>query len=102
MRNHGGAGGFACLLLQFIDQLTPPAFIIIAHQERIASSNRRANSSGPAGRGDNFVTRCCGSVPSTNAGISALLYPTAHKPFGVFNRRIISVIWPERIFPASA
>src|SRR3954467_2316690 len=36
-----------------------------------ASSNRRVSSSDPAGRGDSLVTRCCGRVPSTNAGISA-------------------------------
>src|SRR5262245_8786261 len=36
----------------------------------IESSKSRASSSGPAARGDSFVTRCCGSVPSTSAGMS--------------------------------
>ena len=41
------------------------------HQATIASANSLARSSGPAGRGASFVTRCCGSVPSTRAGMSA-------------------------------
>jgi len=36
-----------------------------------ASSNMLANSFSPAGRGDSLVTRCCGRVPSTKAGISS-------------------------------
>ncbi len=42
----------------------------VNHQATIASSKSAASSSAPAGRGDSFVTRCCGSVPSTNAGMS--------------------------------
>ena len=40
------------------------------HQQRIASSKSAARLSAPAGRGASFVTRCCGSVPSTSAGMS--------------------------------
>ena len=43
---------------------------ITPYQATIASPKRVLNSSGPAGRGDSFVTRCCGSVPSTSAGMS--------------------------------
>ena len=32
-----------------------------------------ASSPGPAGMGESFVTRCCGRVPSTSAGMSASL-----------------------------
>ncbi len=41
-----------------------------SHHAVIASSKRRPRSSGLAGRGESFVTRCCGSVPSTSTGIS--------------------------------
>ena len=41
------------------------------HQAIIASSNRSASSSSPKDRGESFVTRCCGSVPATSAGISS-------------------------------
>ena len=44
--------------------------VFSGHHAVMASSNSRARSSGPAGRGDSFVTRCCGSVPSTSAGMS--------------------------------
>ncbi len=43
------------------------------HQYRMASSKRRARSSAVAWRGDSFVTRCCGSVPATSAGMSAVV-----------------------------
>ena len=43
------------------------------HHVTIACSNRRARSSSPAGRGESLVTRCCGSVPATSAGISAVV-----------------------------
>ena len=42
----------------------------VGHQATIASSNSAASCSGPAGRGARLVTRCCGSVPSTSAGMS--------------------------------
>jgi hypothetical protein len=35
------------------------------------ASNSSASSSRPAGRGDSFVTRCCGRVPSTRLGMSS-------------------------------
>jgi len=41
------------------------------HHATIASSKSAASSSGPAGRGDSFVTRCCGNVPSTRPAMSA-------------------------------
>jgi hypothetical protein len=44
--------------------------VFSGHHATIESSNSLAKSSGPAGRGDSFVTRCCGSVPSTSAGMS--------------------------------
>jgi CubicO group peptidase (beta-lactamase class C family) len=40
------------------------------HQAVMASSNSFPSSSGPAGRGESFVTRCCGSVPSTSVAMS--------------------------------
>ena len=43
----------------------------LLHHATIASSNSALSSSAPAGRGESFVTRCCGSVPSTSAGMSA-------------------------------
>src|SRR5262249_53432103 len=36
----------------------------------IDSSNSFAKSSAVAARGESFVTRCCGSVPSTSVGMS--------------------------------
>ena len=51
-----------------------------------ASSNSLASCSSPAGRGDSFVTRCWGRVPSTSAAMCELLYPSALSPFGTFNR----------------
>src|ERR1700722_2213218 len=45
-------------------------WVIVLYQAVIASSNNVLNSSGPAGRGESLVTRCCGSVPSTSFGIS--------------------------------
>ena len=42
----------------------------VRHQAAMASSKSALNSSGPAGRGASFVTRCCGTVPSTSAGMS--------------------------------
>ena len=39
----------------------------------IAISNKRARSSSEAGRGDSFVTLCCGSVPFTSAGMSSVV-----------------------------
>jgi AraC-like DNA-binding protein len=42
----------------------------VRHQATMASSNSAHNCSGPAARGDSVVTRCCGSVPSTSAGMS--------------------------------
>ena len=49
----------------------PSAGCFWGYQADMAFSNRRLKSSAAAGRGDSFVTRCCGSVPSTSAGISA-------------------------------
>ena len=40
------------------------------YQATSESSNSLLRSSGLAGRGDSLVTRCCGSVPSTSAGMS--------------------------------
>ena len=68
----------------------------------MASSNRRASSSGLAGLGESFVTRCCGSVPSTSAGMSALVYPTAFKPFGTARRSMNQVMRSASTVPASA
>ncbi len=42
----------------------------LSYQAIIADSKSCASSSGPAGRGDNFVTRCCGNVPSTSVPMS--------------------------------
>ena len=42
----------------------------VPYQATIASLKIWAKSSGPKGRGESLVTRCCGSVPSTSAGIS--------------------------------
>jgi hypothetical protein len=42
----------------------------IGYQAVMAFSKSFANSSLSAGRGESCVTRCCGSVPSTNAGTS--------------------------------
>src|SRR5262249_35544872 len=41
------------------------------YQMTMDSSNIRPRSSGPAERGESLVTRCCGSVPSTSAGMSS-------------------------------
>ena len=43
------------------------------YQAVMASSNNAASWSGPAGRGESFVTRCCGNVPSTSAGMSLMV-----------------------------
>jgi hypothetical protein len=45
----------------------------VPYHATIARSNRRPSSSGPADRGESFVTRCCGSVPSTRAGMFAMV-----------------------------
>src|SRR5215469_18433890 len=47
-----------------------PRRYIQTYQRDMDCSKRRARSSGLAGRGESFVTRCWGSVPSTSAGIS--------------------------------
>jgi hypothetical protein len=56
---------------------------IAPHQIFIDSSNKRARSSRLAGRGESLVTLCCGSVPSTSAGISEFVYPSSPRPFGI-------------------
>ncbi len=43
------------------------------YQYVIASSNIPVRSCSSAGRGDSFVTRCCGRVPCTSAGMSSCL-----------------------------
>lgn len=65
-----------------------PAFRFVKkiYQYCMASLNRAASSFSPAGRADNFVTRCCGRVPSTSLGMSASLKPTALSPLGILNR----------------
>jgi hypothetical protein len=52
---------------------SPTARPAARYQATIARSNRPAKSSGLAGRGESFVTRCCGTVPSTSAGMSAVV-----------------------------
>ena len=42
-----------------------------AYQIDIERSKMPASSSGPAGRGESFVTRCWGNVPCTSAGMSS-------------------------------
>lgn len=54
-----------------------------AHQIRIEFWNNSVSSCSPASMGDSLVTRCCGNVPSTRAGISSSVYPTAARPFGM-------------------
>src|SRR4029453_3446208 len=68
----------------------------------IAPSNNAASSSGPAGRGDSFVTRCCGRGPSTSAGMSADEEPLARRPFGTWSRRMNQVMRAASTFPASS
>ena len=62
-----------CIDVSFFRNVTPSRKIDQlqwSYHAVMASSNRRARSSGLAGRGDNFVTLCCGSVPSTSLPIS--------------------------------
>ena len=63
-----------------------PCSVSIVYQYCIASLKRDASSFSPAGRGDSFVTRCCGRVPSTSLGMSASLKPTSLSPLGIWNR----------------
>src|SRR5256885_152252 len=74
----------------------------LRHHPVIDSSNKWARSASSTGRGDSLVTRACGSVPFTSAGMSDLPYPTARSPFGTFRRCMIATSRSERIFPASS
>jgi hypothetical protein len=62
---------FVCVTTHFFSQRSFAVFAVFScYHATIEPSNSSASSSGPAGRGDSFVTRCCGSVPSTSDGIS--------------------------------
>jgi hypothetical protein len=82
---------------QVLEVLTSSVLIstsLMDYHTLIESLNNNARSSANAGLGESLVTRCCGKVPSTKAGISASVYPIADSPFGISSiciNRIISL-----------
>ena len=75
---------------------------LLFYHSVIESKNNCFKSSALAGRGDSFVTRCWGRVPSTSLSTFSGPKPTAVRPLGMPTLRIKSTTAFESTSPASS